>query len=268
MEWCNGSRPLLRRRRQNDSWPLNCTCSLLVIFMVNETVNRTFRQTNLTNESEQYLAKREELRLAEIELMRQRERVAELRRRLPEGAEIPDYVFEEGPANLDGGDSPVQTVRLSELFDKPYRALVIYHLLYGKKQTRPCPMCTAWIDGINGVAHHLEQNMNLAVVAAADTASLRAHARARGWRNVRLLSAASNTFKRDLGSEDADGGQDSTISVFTRSRDGVLRHFYSVHPRMGPDIKERGIDLMCPIWHFLDLTPQGRGDWSAKLEYK
>jgi predicted dithiol-disulfide oxidoreductase (DUF899 family) len=24
---------------------------------------------------------------------------------------------------------------------------------------------------------------------------------------------------------------------------------------------------MSPIWHVLDLTPQGRGDWYAKLEY-
>ena len=45
--------------------------------MVNTIVDGTFRQTNLTNESFEYLAKREELRLAEIELMRQRERVAE-----------------------------------------------------------------------------------------------------------------------------------------------------------------------------------------------
>jgi hypothetical protein len=40
--------------------------------MVHTTVDGTFRQTNLTNESPEYLAKREELRLAEIELMRQR----------------------------------------------------------------------------------------------------------------------------------------------------------------------------------------------------
>jgi hypothetical protein len=43
--------------------------------MVNTMVDGAFRQTNLTNESSVYLAKREELRLAEIELMRQRERV-------------------------------------------------------------------------------------------------------------------------------------------------------------------------------------------------
>jgi predicted dithiol-disulfide oxidoreductase (DUF899 family) len=48
--------------------------------MVKEMIDGTFRQTNLQNESAEYLARREEVRLAEIELMRQRERVAELRR--------------------------------------------------------------------------------------------------------------------------------------------------------------------------------------------
>jgi predicted dithiol-disulfide oxidoreductase (DUF899 family) len=59
-----------------------------------------FPQTNLTNESVDYLAKRDALRLAEIDLMRQCERFAELRRQLPEGALVQDYVFEEGPADL------------------------------------------------------------------------------------------------------------------------------------------------------------------------
>jgi hypothetical protein len=36
--------------------------------MVHEMVDGTYRQTNLLNESPEYLAKREELRLAEIEL--------------------------------------------------------------------------------------------------------------------------------------------------------------------------------------------------------
>ena len=43
--------------------------------MVHEMIDGTYRQTNLPNESPEYLAKREELRLAEIELMKQRERV-------------------------------------------------------------------------------------------------------------------------------------------------------------------------------------------------
>jgi predicted dithiol-disulfide oxidoreductase (DUF899 family) len=235
--------------------------------MVHEMIDGTYRQTNLPNESAEYLSKREEVRQAEIELMKQRERVAELRLQLPKGATIQDYEFLEGPTSLDAGDEPVRKVRLSELFTAPDRSLVIYHFMYGKKQSNPCPMCTAWIDSFNGIAHHLAQNIDLAIVAAADPATLRAHARKRGWDKLRLLSAGDSTFKYDLGSEDPEGHQDSSISVFTQDSDGTLRHFYSVHPRLGPDIEERGIDELNPIWNVLDLTPQGRGTFYASLDY-
>jgi predicted dithiol-disulfide oxidoreductase (DUF899 family) len=234
--------------------------------MTYEFISGTYRQTNLKNESEEYLAKREELRLAEIELMQHREKVAGLRRALPLGPPLPDYQFLEGPTDLYAGDEVTRTVKLSDLFTSG-RSLAIYHLMYGKKQSNPCPMCTMWIDGVNGVVQHLKQNMDFAVVAAADPKALRDHARARGWSNIRLLSAGSNSFKYDLGSEDAEGSQDSAISVFTKDADNKVRHFYTAHPRMGPEIKERGIDLLTPVWNFLDLTPQGRGEWYASLSY-
>jgi predicted dithiol-disulfide oxidoreductase (DUF899 family) len=235
--------------------------------MSRETIEETQKQTNLPNESTEYLSHREKLRLAEVELMRQRERVADLRRHLPEGAIVDDYQFVEGPAALDAGDAPTNTVRLSELFTGRDRSVVLYQFMYGKKQTNPCPMCTLWIDGFNGVAHHLAQNVDVAIVAAADPPALRAHARARGWHNLRLLSCGANTFKYDLRSEDREGNQDSTVSVFTRDRDGTIRHFYSAHPHMAADIKERGLDLLCPVYNILDLTPQGRGNWYAALGY-
>ncbi|HUS10854.1 MAG TPA: DUF899 family protein [Pyrinomonadaceae bacterium] len=235
--------------------------------MVHEMIDGTYRQTNLPNESPEYLAKREELRLAEIELLNTRERVAALRRELPKGATIQDYEFIEGPTSLDDGDRLTKNVRLSDLFTAPDRALVIYHFMFGKKQTVACPMCTAWIDSFNGIAHHLAQNVNLGIVAAADLPTLRAHARNRGWDKLRLLSAGDSTFKYDLGSEDSEGRQDSTISVFTRDSDGTLRHFYSGHPWLADDVKERGIDELNPIWNVLDLTPQGRGKFYASLDY-
>jgi predicted dithiol-disulfide oxidoreductase (DUF899 family) len=235
--------------------------------MAHATAESMLRQTNLQGESADYLSKRDELRLAEIELMRQRERVAALRRRLPKGAIVQDYVFDEGPASLDEGDSPTRSVRLSELFTGPNRSLLIYHFMYGKRQTKPCPMCTMFIDGWNGVAHHLAQNVDVAIVAAADPTTLRAHARTREWNRLRLLSCGSNTFKYDLRSEDREGNQDSTVSVFTRDEDGTLRHFYSAHPSMADDVRERGIDLLSPVYNVLDLTPQGRGDWYAELGY-
>jgi predicted dithiol-disulfide oxidoreductase (DUF899 family) len=36
---------------------------------------------------------------------------------------------------------------------------------------------------------------------------------------------------------------------------------------MAGDVKERGIDLLTPVYNMLDLTPQGRGDWYAELTY-
>src|SRR5580693_2414371 len=101
--------------------------------------------------------------------------------------------------------------------------------MYGKRRTEACAMCTAWLDGANGVAHHLAQNLDFAVVAASDVPTLRTFARERGWDKLRLLSAGNSAFKYDLGSEDREGHQDSTISVFTRDTAGNVRHFYSAH---------------------------------------
>ena len=55
------------------------------------------RYTRLEH-SPEYVRAREDLRVAELELMRHREQVAEQRRALPEGPVVDDYVFEEGPA--------------------------------------------------------------------------------------------------------------------------------------------------------------------------
>jgi predicted dithiol-disulfide oxidoreductase (DUF899 family) len=223
--------------------------------------------TRLTSETDEYRTQREALRLAEVELIANRERVAEMRRRLPPGPVVDDYVFLEGPRDLNAGDDPVREVRLSELFTGPGRPVVVYELMLGKLQTEACPMCTMWIDGFNGVAHHIAQNVDLVVAAAADVPTLRAHARTRGWDRIRLLSCAGNTFKYDLGSEDEQGNQDSAIAVFNRDADGSVRHTYSARPQRNDDLPERGIDALCATWNVLDLTPQGRGDWYSALSY-
>jgi predicted dithiol-disulfide oxidoreductase (DUF899 family) len=224
------------------------------------------KQTRL-EEPADYAERREQLRQAEVDLMRRQEQVAALRRRLPAGTPVEDYEFLEGPRHLDEGDEPVTTVRLSELFSAPDRALVVQHVMYGKRQTSPCPMCTMWVDGLDAVVPHIEQQADYVVASAADPATLRAHARDRGWDHVRLLSCGDSTFQYDFCAEDEDGNQNSTFSVFTLEVDGSPRHFYSSHPQMADDVNERGIDLMSPVWNLLDLTPRGRGDWYAGLDY-
>jgi predicted dithiol-disulfide oxidoreductase (DUF899 family) len=211
-------------------------------------------------ESDEYRRQREELRVAELELIDHAERVAALRRTLPADTVVEDYQF----VDVASGDR----VRLSQLFSAPDRPLILYHFMYGKAKTDPCPLCTMWIDGYNAAAPHLTQNADLVVVAAADPAAIAAHATSRGWTNLRMLSAGDSTFKYDLGSEDADGTQIESVSVFTLGDDGKVRHAYSKGAQMADDRRERGIDLLTPVWHLLDLTPNGRpADWYPTLDY-
>jgi predicted dithiol-disulfide oxidoreductase (DUF899 family) len=225
------------------------------------------RYTNLTDESDHYAAAREELRIAELDLADHRERVAVLRRALPPGPRVEDYELLEADAPLDSGDDTPIPVRLSELFAGQGRPLIVYHLMFGKRQSSPCPMCTMWVDGFNGVARHVAQRADLAIVAATDLGALRDHGRRCGWHGLRLLSASDCSFKLDLGSEDAAGNQFSMVSVFSRDAGGTLRHSYSATPSLSEERNERGIDLLCATWNLLDLTSPGRGEWYASLAY-
>jgi predicted dithiol-disulfide oxidoreductase (DUF899 family) len=36
---------------------------------------------------------------------------------------------------------------------------------------------------------------------------------------------------------------------------------------MAENIKERGLDLLFPVYNVLDLTPRGRGNWYASFDY-
>src|SRR5580692_528009 len=211
------------------------------------------------SESDDYRRRREELRVAEVDLIDHIEQVAALRRALPADTTVHDYELVE----VSSGEH----VRLSQLFSAPDRALVIYHFMYGKSETDPCPLCTMWIDGYDAVAPHLSQNIDFAIVAAGEPAAIRAHAVARDWENVRLLSAGDSTFKYDLGSEESDGSQTEWVSVFTLGGDGSVLHRYSKGAQMADDRRERGIDLLSPVWNLLDLTPNGRGDWYPSLSY-
>lgn len=215
----------------------------------------------LANESDAYRAIRDELQRAEMALRDQREQVAELRRRLPLDTAVDDCVLEEV---RDGARVPV---RLSELFEDAGKPLVLMHFMYGKKQEKPCPMCTAWADGYDGIVPHLRQRMSFAVLVAGDAATFAAYARSRGWRHLRLVSAAGSDLKRSLGFEEADGAQHPGVSVFVRGADGRLLHFYSQSAWYGGE-QFRGMDLLSPLWHFLDLTPEGRGNWMPSRRYE
>jgi len=212
------------------------------------------------NENPEYAKLRAELREAEIALKDQRERVAELRRSLPADTGVPDHVFRE--ATPDG----TRDVRLSELFEDRDKTLILMHFMYGKKQALPCPMCTLWADGYDGIVRHLRQRVNFAVLVAGDPGLFAEFGRERGWRNVRIVSAGDSSFKRDVGLEGEDGEQMPGVSVLRLAADGGLTHFYTGGAFMGEG-HFRGMDLLSPFWSFLDLTPEGRGDAMPSLRY-
>ncbi len=212
------------------------------------------------DESVEYAKRRDELHRAEIELRDQRERVAALRRELPADTVIDDQVFE---AIRDGHRAPVN---LSELFEDPSKPLVLMHVMFGKAQKNPCPMCTLWADGYDGAIPHLKQRLNFAVLVAGDVEEFAAFAAGRGWRHIPIVSAADSDLKLRLGFETPSGDQLPGVSVFTRRAEGTLIHGVSQCAILG-EAGGRGLGRLSPVWNFFDLTPEGRGDWMPGLSY-
>src|ERR1700682_4349609 len=136
----------------------------------------------IETESPAYRKLRDELLAAEVALKDQRERVAALRPSLPLDTDIQDYEFHEGPADLTK-DGPFPMIRLSGLFEDRSKPLVVYQYMYGGAQKKPCPSCTMWVDGFSGIAHHLRQSINFAIIAQAGISEFRAWGRERNWQS-------------------------------------------------------------------------------------
>jgi predicted dithiol-disulfide oxidoreductase (DUF899 family) len=213
--------------------------------------------------SEEYVNARMALAKAERELRERVEEVAAARRALPEGAVLDDYLLAEGPLDL-GRTGPTGQRRLADLFGGR-DTLVVYHLMYHPDADEACSMCSLWIDGFHGVAHHLAQHTAFVVIGKAPLPKLRAWALRRGWDGLRILSSHGTTFNADLHAEHPDGEQRPMISSFVRDGDRV-RHFYTL-PANFLDNAQRGIDLLSPVWNVLDLLPGGRGEWYAGNDY-
>ena len=149
------------------------------------SLSPVLRHINFPGENVEYRTARNALLAEEMELRRQVERVAIQRRALPAGGMIPeDYEF----------DGDAGKVRLSALFAPGKDTLAIYSFMYGPERERPCPGCTHFLDGLDGAVQHICQMINLVVVAKSPLPRILAFAEERGWRRLRLLSTAGNTY--------------------------------------------------------------------------
>jgi predicted dithiol-disulfide oxidoreductase (DUF899 family) len=219
-------------------------------------------------ESSEYRSAREELLEREAELRRVTEAVSVARRELPPGGVVEeDYVF-QGP----GPDGNPTDVRLSELFAPGKDSLAIYNFMFPRApdEDLPCPSCTQFLDSFDGVVAHAARRMNVAVVAKAPLPRILAHAERRGWRRMRLLSSAGNTYNRDYFGEGSNGQQQPMMNVFRREGD-VIRHFWGselLYAPTDPGQDPRHGDTIDPLWNLFDYTPEGRGtDWYPDLSY-
>ncbi len=235
-------------------------------------------------ESAEYRAARDRLLEREIELRRAMEAVAAARRELPTGGVLQeDYVFHGAAADGRRAD-----VRLSELFAPGKDSLAIYSFMFPRDpgdsapgpasgQTAlldlaesPCPSCTALLDQLDGAAEHAAQHINFVVVAKTALPRLLTFGEERGWRRLRLLSSAANTYNRDYHGETTEGFQRPMLNVFHRYPD-VIRHFWGSELFYAPtegDQDPRHVGTIEPLWNLFDLTPEGRpADWHEQLSY-
>ena len=224
----------------------------------------TYHDKKLPNESEQYRVQRNELLQEEIELRAQAERVAARRRELPLGGKLKeDYEFEMLDAN--GGN---RKTRLSELFGNK-KSLIIYSFMYGPDAENPCPMCTSIIDALNSNATDIEQNASIIVVAKSPIKRISEFAMQRNWHKAKLASSQYNSYNIDYFGEDEQENQWPICNVFVK-RENEIYHSYAtelLHVKTEEGMNARHVDFMWPLYNYLDITPEGRGDWYPKLAY-
>ncbi len=220
-----------------------------------------YHDQTFPNENSDYRAARDALLAEEMELRRQAEKVSALRRALPLGGAVKeDYVFQ----NLSGVDT-----KLSELFSDKSSDLLIYSFMF-EPGGNACPVCTSFMDSLDGGVRHIKQNYNFAVTAKASAAELKAWAETRNWSNLALLSSGKTNYNIDYKAEDDEQRQLMMLNAFRKSADGIFHTwaFELFYARGDDDQISRQRDRNWPLWSIYDLTLDGRpSDWFPAYDY-
>ena len=203
----------------------------------------------MPGESEAYRAARTTLLAEEIELRRHKERVAEMRRALPEGPVAPDYRFL---------DAEGREVTLADLF-RHKGTLYTYFWMGGPERQKPCPMCSSVLDAFDATVPAIEERMAFAILGRSPVARQVEWARDKGWRHLRFYQVVDDRFVEDHGLIQPDFGEVPWAGVWTR-RDGEVRRFWADEMNgADPGQDPRGVMDPLPLWSILDVTPEGRG---------
>ena len=254
-----------------------------------------------TGTREEWMAARLQLLVAEKELTRRSDELAQQRQQLPWVRVDKNYRFEtdEGKASL------------ADLFQGRSQ-LMVYHFMFGPDYTAGCPSCSMIADGFNGFAVHLaNHDVTLHAVSRAPLAKLQAFKQRMGW-TFPWASASGGDFNYDfnasfteqqqrergidynyrrepawtlrgIGDSLTKGGEGpvaeiaattgTDVATYTRERpgmsafvheDGAIYHTYSTYAR--------GLDGLWGSYQWLDRAPKGRNEtgiwWRRRDEYE
>ncbi|HEY2544892.1 MAG TPA: DUF899 domain-containing protein [Candidatus Acidoferrum sp.] len=207
---------------------------------------------------EEWVAARKELLVKEKRLTRQRDALAEDRRRLPWVKVDAKYEFEttsgkKSLADLFGGKSQ----------------LVTYHFMMGPDWEQGCPSCSLIADHVDGVGIHLAQrDVRFMIVSRAPLGKVEEFKKRMGWK-FPWVSSFGSTFnfdfevsvaKEDVGKEVVynyawskfPSEERPGLSVFYKDSKGEVFHTYSMFGR--------GLEDLMSLYVVLDRVPKGRDE--------
>ena len=180
------------------------------------------------------------LRALEAALVRDQEKLADLKRRQPL-EHVADY-------HLAGPRGPV---KLSALFGRKHDLIVIHNM------GRSCRYCTMWADGFNGLLPHLADRAAFAVVSPDPVAVQRKFAASRGWK-FPMYSGRDSAFTHDMGFLPKPDEPLPGVSTFRHERGKIYR---VASAPFGP------FDAFCATWPLFALLADGVGDWQPQYRY-
>ena len=211
------------------------------------------------NESSEYRAARTKLLAEEIELRRQIQRVAAMRRELPDGSEAGDYRF----LDAEGKEH-----RFCDLFGMHDARHLLLDVRTGARASLPdVHILRRWLD-IPAV--DIEQRVALAIIGRSPVSRQLSSLESGAGTTWKFYQTVGDDFARDYRGLHEDGSEWAICASWKRQGDKV-RLFWAAEgdfetadpgfdPHLAPD--------PTPLWNILDWTPGGRGsDWYPKLEY-
>ncbi|MBL4683831.1 MAG: DUF899 domain-containing protein [Nannocystaceae bacterium] len=198
----------------------------------------------------------------EKEFTRLRDELSALRRALPWRRLETPYAF----VGADGRRT------LAELFEGK-RQLLVYHFMLGAQTDAGCPSCSFWADHFDAMRPHLgARDTAFAVLSAGPIDKLTSYAKRMDWQ-FPWLSTAGTDFNEEFAvsfSKEAVESKDKIYNFGTIRAMGQEMPGASAFIKEGDDIFHtystytRGLDILNPTYHWLDMTAMGRDESALK----